>query len=60
MFLVILSFSDSDENARKEIAIFFPEFNVDSWYENQEQLYRTGNVEYCSQSGVHVIDPRAR
>ena len=61
IFLVIFfPLSDSDENARKEIGIFFPEFDVDSWYENQEQLYRTGNIEYCSQSGIHVIDPGNR
>ncbi|XP_072045089.1 nucleoside diphosphate kinase 6-like [Amphiura filiformis] len=52
--------SDSDENAKKEIGLFFPDFDVGSWYASEEELFRTGKVTFCSQSGVHVIDTSDR
>ncbi|XP_033110331.1 nucleoside diphosphate kinase 6-like [Anneissia japonica] len=45
--------SDSPESARKEIAFFYPDFNVDHWYKRQEHLYRTQNVVYCKETGLH-------
>lgn len=48
--------SDSDENARQEINLFYPNFNVDGWYETEEPIFRTGNVKFCEESGVHSIN----
>ncbi|XP_071965084.1 nucleoside diphosphate kinase 6-like [Antedon mediterranea] len=45
--------SDSAESACKEIAFFYPEFDVDNWYTTQEHLFRTGKVLYCEETGIH-------
>nr|XP_022331190.1 nucleoside diphosphate kinase 6-like [Crassostrea virginica]XP_022331191.1 nucleoside diphosphate kinase 6-like [Crassostrea virginica] len=46
--------SDSPENALKEIAFFFPEFDAEKWYREEEPFYHHENVKFCSESIVHV------
>ena len=47
--------SDSEENARREIGFFFPEFNIEEWYRTEEPLFREGNVKFCEEKDKHVI-----
>lgn len=47
--------SDSPENALKEIEFFFPEFNAEKWYKEDEQLYFHENVIFCNESLTHVL-----
>ncbi|XP_069117813.1 nucleoside diphosphate kinase 6-like [Argopecten irradians] len=46
--------SDSVESAQKEMHFFFPEFNVDQWFKENEPFFRSGNVFYCKEKGIHV------
>lgn len=46
--------SDSPENALKEIAFFFPEFNAEKWYREDEPYYHPENVSFCSESLAHI------
>ena len=34
---------------------FFPDFNVDDWYRDQEPSFRSGNVKYCDEKNEHYI-----
>lgn len=45
--------SDSVETARSEIIFFFPEFDVDKWYIEDEPAFRCGHVYLCDKTGVH-------
>ncbi|XP_070555440.1 nucleoside diphosphate kinase 6-like [Ptychodera flava] len=47
--------SDSPESARREISIFFPEFNMDEWYRNEECNFRNKTCKFCSDKDIHVI-----
>lgn len=42
-----MSVADSMESAKREIQIFFPEFDFDNWHENKECLFETGLVQVC-------------
>lgn len=46
--------SDSDESAKREMTFFFPEFDVDRWYEREEPLFRAGNVVMNPERMEHV------
>lgn len=46
--------SDSPETAQREIKFFFPEFDMDSWLE-EEPHFRLSNVEFDSKRTIHVI-----
>ncbi|XP_072558727.1 nucleoside diphosphate kinase 6 isoform X3 [Paramormyrops kingsleyae] len=47
--------SDSVESAHREIAFFFPEFNVREWMERSEPFFRMGHVEYDQQRRIHTV-----
>ncbi|XP_033644998.1 nucleoside diphosphate kinase 6-like [Asterias rubens] len=47
--------SDSPETAKIEMEFFFPDFNVDDWYRDQEPSFRSGNVKYCDEKNEHYI-----
>lgn len=47
--------SDSVESAKKEMEFFFPEFNPDCWYLEEEKLFREGKVKFCDEKEIHVI-----
>ncbi|XP_072003720.1 nucleoside diphosphate kinase 6 [Engystomops pustulosus] len=47
--------SDSVESACREISIFFPDFDVSRWYEEQEPLYRAGPICYDEEILEHRI-----
>jgi len=48
--------SDSDESARKEIDFFFPDFDVDQWYQLEEPHFRAGDVVIDTEIMQHVIN----
>ncbi|KAL6260676.1 hypothetical protein P5V15_008196 [Pogonomyrmex californicus] len=48
--------SDSIESAKREIAIFFKDFNMKKWYDNEEMLYNLGRLHFDPISFVHTID----
>lgn len=47
--------SDSDENARKEIRFFFPEFDVDDWYEVWASQFLSREVAFDEDYDIHRI-----
>lgn len=47
--------SDSAENAQKEISFFFPDFDFEFWYKNDEPQFRNGNVEFLEEIFEHKI-----
>ncbi|XP_030072035.1 nucleoside diphosphate kinase 6, mitochondrial [Microcaecilia unicolor] len=47
--------SDSPESANREITFFFPEFNVNHWYQQEEPYFRTGAVSYDSERQIHTV-----
>lgn len=48
--------SDSVESAKKEIKFYFPDFNIDQWYVNEEEAFRKGDVGYDEEKMVHFIN----
>lgn len=47
--------SDSIDSARREISFFFPDFNVNRWYEEEEPLYRAGPLCYDKEKLEHRL-----
>lgn len=47
--------SDSEENAKKEIGIFFPGFDVDLWYQNEMDAFIKKQVEFNEDLVEHRI-----
>ncbi|KAJ8915015.1 hypothetical protein NQ315_015989 [Exocentrus adspersus] len=45
--------SDSEESARREIGVFFPDFDIDKWYREQEPLFRNDKVIFCKELFIH-------
>lgn len=56
MYCIILFILDSVESAKREITIFFKDFNVKNWYENEELFYNLGRLHFDPASFVHIID----
>lgn len=47
---------DSAEAAEREIVIFFKDFNIKKWYDNEEMFYNLGRLHFDPMSFVHTID----
>lgn len=47
--------SDSDESAKKEMGIFFPEFNADEWYQSEMDKFIKNQVEFNDDLIEHKI-----
>ncbi|KAM6094806.1 nucleoside diphosphate kinase 6 isoform 1-T1 [Chlamydotis macqueenii] len=47
--------SDSPASASREIAFFFPEFNEQLWYQQEEPRLRCGQVYYNAEERVHCV-----
>ncbi|NWS20307.1 NDK6 kinase, partial [Pachyramphus minor] len=47
--------SDSPASASREIAFFFPEFDEQRWYEQDEPWLRRGQVFYSPEERVHHV-----
>ncbi|XP_014470388.1 PREDICTED: nucleoside diphosphate kinase 6-like [Dinoponera quadriceps] len=48
--------SDSTESASREITVFFKDFNIRNWYDNEELFYYLGRLYFDQTSFVHTID----
>jgi hypothetical protein len=44
------------ESAKREIAIFFKEFDMKKWYNNEEKFYNLGKLNFDPVHFVHTID----
>ena len=54
--LLLLCFlTDSPASASREIAFFFPEFNEQLWYQQEEPRLRCGQVYYNAEERVHCV-----
>ncbi|NWT10591.1 NDK6 kinase, partial [Vireo altiloquus] len=47
--------SDSPASASREIAFFFPEFDEQRWYEQDEPRFRRGELYYSAKERVHRV-----
>uniref|UniRef100_A0A8C3JCW7 NME/NM23 nucleoside diphosphate kinase 6 n=1 Tax=Calidris pygmaea TaxID=425635 RepID=A0A8C3JCW7_9CHAR len=47
--------ADSPASASREIAFFFPEFNEELWYQQEEPRLRCGQVYYNAEERVHCV-----
>ncbi|XP_062446878.1 nucleoside diphosphate kinase 6 isoform X3 [Rhea pennata] len=47
--------SDSPASASREIAFFFPEFNEQLWYKQDEPHLRCGQVYYNTKERIHCV-----
>ncbi|XP_021239875.1 nucleoside diphosphate kinase 6 [Numida meleagris] len=47
--------SDSPASASREIAFFFPEFNEQLWYQQEEPRLRCGQMYYDAEKRVHCV-----
>ncbi|XP_059156656.1 nucleoside diphosphate kinase 6-like isoform X2 [Physella acuta] len=52
--------SDSNETARREINFFFPEFNIDQWFEQQHDYFYKDLVEFDASVCQHISIPDFR
>jgi hypothetical protein len=48
-------FADSPASAAKEISTFFPDFNVEQWYDTREAEFRLRNVAFNELTGIHEL-----
>ncbi|CAH0564284.1 unnamed protein product [Brassicogethes aeneus] len=48
--------SDSPESAKREIGIFFPEFNYDKWFKEDEMHFRNNDVHFVPSLFIHQIN----
>ncbi|XP_015437877.1 PREDICTED: nucleoside diphosphate kinase 6-like [Dufourea novaeangliae] len=48
--------SDSIQSAEREIAIFFKDFNLKKWYQNEERYYNLGQLHFDPVAFIHTID----
>ena len=48
-------FTDSPETALREIGIFFPNFNVNKWFLEDEKYFSARNVTLCPEEFVHHV-----
>lgn len=46
--------SDSAQSAEKECSVFFPDFCIPEWYNNEEIFFRNGYVKFDESQFVHV------
>jgi hypothetical protein len=46
-------FTDSSASAAKEILVFFPDFNIEQWYNTHETDFRLRNVAFNETIGIH-------
>lgn len=53
---VIIFITDSPESAEKEIKIFFKDFNIEQWLNNEEVLYNSDNLHFDPVLFVHTVD----
>lgn len=51
--------SDSPEAVLREIAIFFQDFDVKRWYENEEALFNSDKVQFDPTAFIHFIDKKS-
>ncbi|XP_034934330.1 nucleoside diphosphate kinase 6 isoform X2 [Chelonus insularis] len=48
--------SDSPESVKREIKIFFPNFNVKEWYDNEEMYFNSEKIHFDPELFLHIID----
>ncbi|XP_013414312.1 nucleoside diphosphate kinase 6 [Lingula anatina] len=48
--------SDSEESAAKEIHFFFPDFDIEKWYSEEELLFRQRKVTFDPKRDIHILD----
>ncbi|XP_053988236.1 nucleoside diphosphate kinase 6-like [Hylaeus anthracinus] len=48
--------SDSTESVEREVAIFFKDFDVRKWYQNEEKYYNLGQLHFDPIAFLHTID----
>jgi hypothetical protein len=52
--------SDSPESGKRESAIIFPQFDVDKWYRDEEEIFRKNQIEFIKGNFVHKVSGRLK
>ncbi|XP_067011306.1 nucleoside diphosphate kinase 6 [Anabrus simplex] len=47
--------SDSSTSAAREIELFFPNFNISEWYNNEAEQFHNGHIEFDCEEFTHRI-----
>ena len=51
---------DSSETAAKEIKYFFPEFNLDHWFEEEMKTFQDGQVWFDDVEEIHKVKTESK
>ncbi|KAJ3645017.1 hypothetical protein Zmor_022710 [Zophobas morio] len=52
--------SDSPESVRKEVGLFFPHFDIENWYQEEEPKFRANQLEFIREFFIHKVIEDAR
>ena len=52
--ICFLCCADSEATAKREIEFFFPEFNMEKWFQEMGNVFSAGQVEFNSDTCEHV------
>ena len=52
--MFFLCCADSEATAKREIEFFFPEFNMEKWFQEMGNVFSAGQVEFNSDTCEHV------
>jgi hypothetical protein len=59
-YLLTGIFIDSPESVKRESAIIFPQFDVDKWYRDEEEIFRKNQIEFIKGNFVHKVSGRLK
>ena len=48
--------SDSPDSAKREIGVFFPDFDIDEWLKDQEPFFKNGTIKFDPEKCVHAVN----
>lgn len=59
VIVIVKSFyTDSPESVKREISIFFPDFNISKWHEENEEHFLNGSVKFIDDEFIHTVGAR--
>ena len=56
LIIIIIIISDSDTSAKREIAYFFPNFNPELWFREEEEYFRNNQIGFDEEKCEHILE----